>query len=334
MARSIKLKPSSDDATLDKAYMNTSDPVEQKHWYVLSLLNKGKPAIEVAKIVGYSPYWVGQIAKRYNAAGREGTSSHANKPLLSKAQQEKLRTMLAGPAPDGGPWTASAVAQWMSNELGRRIREQRAWEYMERLPLLLTEAQQEKLRTMLAGPTPDGGPWTASAVAQWMSNELGRRIREQRAWEYMERLPLLLTEAQQEKLRTMLAGPTPDGGPWTASALAQWMLRSFRQYVPEQRAAEYMEQFQPKPPIWRPLSKAQQEKLRIMLAGPAPDGGPWTASALAQWMLRSFRQYVPEQRAAEYMERFQLPEATLQSRSKGWVKSGEERNMKKPGANQ
>src|SRR5262249_62259170 len=55
-------------------------------------------------------------------------------PRLSAAQREELRQALAGPAPDGARrWTARAVAAWMSAKLGRPVRVQRGWDYLQRL---------------------------------------------------------------------------------------------------------------------------------------------------------------------------------------------------------
>jgi transposase len=98
----------------------------------------------VAESTGYSPYWIGQLAKRYNREGPAGmrnrarTDSYRRPPLLSAAQQEELRAALQG-APPGSPpggqtlWTARLVAGWMSERLGRPVAVQRGWDYLQRL---------------------------------------------------------------------------------------------------------------------------------------------------------------------------------------------------------
>ena len=54
--------------------------------------------------------------------------------MLSAAQQEELRQALKGPSPTGERhWTARAVATWMSTKLGRPVRVQRGWDYLQRL---------------------------------------------------------------------------------------------------------------------------------------------------------------------------------------------------------
>ena len=94
----------------------------------------------MAQSTGYSPYWIGQIAKRYNdegAAGmvnRQHTTSRRAPPLLSAALQEELRHALAGKAPGGARhWSARAVADWMAERLGRPVRVQRGWDYLQHL---------------------------------------------------------------------------------------------------------------------------------------------------------------------------------------------------------
>lgn len=53
---------------------------------------------------------------------------------------------------------------------------------------LLTQAQQEELRTALGGPAPDGGLWTGRKVATWIGERLGRPVGAQRGWEYLRTL--------------------------------------------------------------------------------------------------------------------------------------------------
>ena len=135
----IKLAPYVSVADLEARYRRTAEPTERSRWQIIWLLSKGQLACEVAESTGYSAYWIGQIARRYNAEGPAGminrrhTTSHRATPLLSAAQQEELRQALSGPAPEGERWTSVSVARWMSAQLGRPVPKQRGWDYLQRL---------------------------------------------------------------------------------------------------------------------------------------------------------------------------------------------------------
>jgi transposase len=58
-----------------------------------------------------------------------------------------------------------------------------------RAPRMLSGVQQEELRKVLAGSTPDGAKrWRARDVADWMAAQLGRPVATQRGWDYLQRL--------------------------------------------------------------------------------------------------------------------------------------------------
>ncbi len=104
------------------------------------LLSRGQSARQVVQSTGYSPYWIGQLAKRYNAEGPNGmrnrarTDSYRRPPLLDAALQEELRVALLSPPPGGQAlWTGRVVAAWMSQRLGRAVAVQRGWDYLQRL---------------------------------------------------------------------------------------------------------------------------------------------------------------------------------------------------------
>src|SRR5262249_39695537 len=106
----------------------------------LWLLSRGQTAKQIADSTGYSRYWIGRIARRYNDQGpagmhnRQRTTSWRPAPILSMELQEELRQAIAGPAPDHSKrWTARAVATWISQRLGRAVRVQRGWDYLQRL---------------------------------------------------------------------------------------------------------------------------------------------------------------------------------------------------------
>ncbi len=67
------------------------EPHERSWFQILWLLAKGQTATVIAESTGYSRYWIGQIARRYNQEGPTGiqnrcaTHSHRAQPLLSSA---------------------------------------------------------------------------------------------------------------------------------------------------------------------------------------------------------------------------------------------------------
>ena len=137
--RRIKLAPHLSVEELEHRYRRTAEPTERSRWQIVWLLSKGLLAREVAESTGYSPYWIGQIARRYNTEGPAGLVNRRHAPgqrapkLLTSAQLEELRQALSGPAPHGERWTSQSVADWMSARLGRPVPKQRGWDYLQRL---------------------------------------------------------------------------------------------------------------------------------------------------------------------------------------------------------
>jgi transposase len=134
----IKLTPHLSVDDLEQRYRRTAEPTERSRWQIIWLLSKGLLAREVADATGYSAYWIGQIARRYNTEGPAGmanhrhTTSHRAASLLTSAQVEELRQALSGPAPHGERWTSRSVADWMAVRLGRPVAKQRGWDYLQR----------------------------------------------------------------------------------------------------------------------------------------------------------------------------------------------------------
>jgi transposase len=82
--------------------------------------------------------WVLTVIHRYNAGGPDGLrdrrrSSPGHPPMVAVAVREELRARLADPSPDGSLWTSPKVAVWLSEQVGRTISPQRAWETMRRI---------------------------------------------------------------------------------------------------------------------------------------------------------------------------------------------------------
>jgi transposase len=99
----------------------------------------GQLAKDIAESTGYSRYWIGQIAKRYNTEGADGmrnrqcTHSHRAALLLSAEQLMELAAAVREAPPEGDVWTGRLVAEWMTRKLGRPVSAQVGWVYLVRL---------------------------------------------------------------------------------------------------------------------------------------------------------------------------------------------------------
>lgn len=138
MGRQIRLEPHLAVEELERRYRAAKEPHERSWWQILWLLAQGRTATELAGVTGYSAYWIGQLAKRYNAHGPAGMHNRQHitlrraAPLLSAALQEELRQALAAPAPEDDRWSGRTVAEWMSVRLGRPVSRYRGWVYLQR----------------------------------------------------------------------------------------------------------------------------------------------------------------------------------------------------------
>src|SRR5258708_11949924 len=104
MARYIHLEPHLSADELARRYRDTKDPVERSRWHFLWLLARGLTAKAIAGITGYSAYWIGRIARRYNERGPDGVKDQrhrvrSGRRLLTTAQQDALLGVLGEPAP-------------------------------------------------------------------------------------------------------------------------------------------------------------------------------------------------------------------------------------------
>jgi hypothetical protein len=82
-------------------------------------LARGFTAKAIASLTAYSAYWIGQIARRFNALGPEGVKDqrHLARPhrqLLPPARHEELRAALSGPAAQHDRWNGRTVAAWIA----------------------------------------------------------------------------------------------------------------------------------------------------------------------------------------------------------------------------
>jgi len=95
-------------------------------------------ATAVAAVTGYSAYWIGQIARRYNTDGPDGVRDRRHtqctgQPDLPASQLAVLGTAVAGPHPAGDRWCGRTVAAWLSERLGHQVGRQLGWRYLRRL---------------------------------------------------------------------------------------------------------------------------------------------------------------------------------------------------------
>jgi transposase len=96
-------------------------------------------ATAVARVTGYSAYWIGQIARRYNRDGpdsvrdRRHTAAAHPRVLLIEGEHADLQAALTAPHPAGDRWCGRTVAAWIGERLGRRVCRQTGWSYLRRV---------------------------------------------------------------------------------------------------------------------------------------------------------------------------------------------------------
>src|SRR6185437_6801009 len=137
MPKRIRLQPYLTDLELHERYRQAHDPVERSRWHFLWLLARGLTATAIARVTGYSAYWIGQIARRYNTVGPDGVRdqrrhTRVRHSLLSQEPYAALRTALAEPHPAGDHWCGRTVAAWMNKHLGWNVSRQAAWRALRR----------------------------------------------------------------------------------------------------------------------------------------------------------------------------------------------------------
>jgi transposase len=145
MPRHIKLSTKLSVDELERRYRSAGEGTARSHWHILWLLAQGHPAYVAAQMTGYSAYWIGRIARRFNDEGEDGLVDHRKTPhwrashphphtlLSTPAQLEELRTALLGPAPQEDVWNSRTVAVWLSARLGRRVSQDAALRYLHLL---------------------------------------------------------------------------------------------------------------------------------------------------------------------------------------------------------
>lgn len=171
MPRFATVAPHLSVDALHTRYRHAHDPVTRSHWHIIWLVAQGHRIPEVATLVGYSPNWVREIVRRYNAAGPDAVGDQraahrgGNPPLLSPALREALAAALEGPAPDGGVWTCHAVAAWMADRLGRPVADVRGWEALRAVGYSL---QRPRPRSTQADPAAQAAFKKGGSRRRWM----------------------------------------------------------------------------------------------------------------------------------------------------------------------
>ena len=134
----IHLKPHVEVDELERRYRRAQEGVLRTHYQIIWLLGQGQATREVAAATGYSPTWIAELARRYNARGPAGLGDRRRRnpgamALLDPGALEMLRVALQKPPREGGHWNSRLVAAWMSRWLDRPVAKQRGWEYLRRL---------------------------------------------------------------------------------------------------------------------------------------------------------------------------------------------------------
>ena len=98
MPKRVHLEPHLTTAELEGRYRQAQDPVERTHYQIIWLLAQAKPTRAVAAVTGYSPTWIREIARRYNARQAEGLGDrrHRNPGGAARALLEPQRQAALG----------------------------------------------------------------------------------------------------------------------------------------------------------------------------------------------------------------------------------------------
>ncbi len=170
MARHIKVATHLSREELEQRARHATEAGVARRWQILWLLAQGQTATQVAAVTGYSAYWIGRIARRYNEQGPAGVEDQRHQAqgaagVLSAEQQADLRQVLRGPAPNGDRWTGRTVAEWMTQQLGHPVAYWLGWAYLRRLGLRrLGLRRQPRPRHVHADPAAQEGFKGGSAL--------------------------------------------------------------------------------------------------------------------------------------------------------------------------
>lgn len=137
MGRSpVTLKAKHPVAELKAHYQNATNAVERRRAQVVWLLASGKPRSEVIDLTAYSLPSVLETIHRYNADGLNGLrdlrESNSGAPtLLKDAELLLLAQTIRHDFEQGIVWRGADVQAWVSSTLGKQVRYQRAYEFLD-----------------------------------------------------------------------------------------------------------------------------------------------------------------------------------------------------------
>jgi hypothetical protein len=129
----VTLQPHLTTEELEWRYRSAHEPHERSEWQILWLLSCRQSARQVSQSRGYSPYLIGQLAKRYNTEGPRGMRNCARTDCYRRAPRG-VAHRAAGPS----TWRTSAVDRTVSGDLDERapqppIVAPRGWDYLHLL---------------------------------------------------------------------------------------------------------------------------------------------------------------------------------------------------------
>ncbi len=140
--RNTEKSEEAESRRLERLYRKATDPVLRTHLLMVWRMSVGEPLGEVARMVGYSGKWVGEIKRRYESGGvqalgdrRHGNPGAKERALLDEAgEEELLEALLSGSPPGGGMWNGPKVARWIKERNGlKKVHVQRGFEYLRKV---------------------------------------------------------------------------------------------------------------------------------------------------------------------------------------------------------
>ena len=133
---SIQLNPKHPITELKHHYQKSTCAVERRRAHVIWLLASGKTRDEVIHLTAYSLPSVLDAIHRYNQNGLEGLRDlrHTNPgapTLLSDQELLLLAQTIRQDFEKGIVWNGTDVRTWVQTELGKQVRFQRAYEFLD-----------------------------------------------------------------------------------------------------------------------------------------------------------------------------------------------------------
>lgn len=140
----IELKAQHTVEELRRHYQKVSCAVERRRTQVIWWLVEGKNPEEVLELSAYSAKNLVDIIRRYNQKGLEGLKDgrHENPgapTLLSDAEMLLLAQNVRKDYRKGVMWKGKQVVDWVKEELGKEIQEQRAYEFLRDIAFTLQQ---------------------------------------------------------------------------------------------------------------------------------------------------------------------------------------------------